>query len=57
MRPLLCWVGVHAWRTERTDDGDGFERCARCRRDRSGAVEAPLRDPYGRAGGFFGGSA
>ena len=31
---LLCYLGLHRWQRERTDEGEWFRRCRRCGEDR-----------------------
>ncbi|WP_369055171.1 hypothetical protein [Kineococcus terrestris] len=63
MRPLRCLVGLHAWSTGRTEDGQVFRTCTRCRVDEGDLpddVRVPLsqRDArsqfFDRGGGGFG---
>lgn len=32
--PLLCRLRRHRWQTETTPDGDRYQRCVRCGKDR-----------------------
>ena len=43
MARLLCRLGLHRWRQERTGDGVTFLRCAQCGRDGDGDGAAALR--------------
>lgn len=48
-KPLMCWLGLHHWTQQWTDDGQDFDRCSRCGKDRSDD------ETYGHSGGGFGG--
>lgn len=34
-RPLRCRIGFHHWHTMRTQEGDQYESCTRCGKDRT----------------------
>lgn len=35
MRKALCWLGMHRWRTLRTEDDTPYRNCRRCLKDSS----------------------
>ena len=35
IRPLRCRLGIHHWHTMRTQDGDQYDCCTRCGKDRT----------------------
>ena len=34
VKSVLCRVGRHKWETVKNSDGEKYQRCSRCRRDR-----------------------
>ncbi len=48
-KSLLCWLRLHHWTPQWTEDGGHFDRCKRCGCDRSND------ETYGHSGGGFGG--
>ena len=46
VKSVLCRLGRHNWETEKNTDGETYQRCSRCHRDRG--FEG--NDPSGRYG-------
>ena len=52
-KPLTCRLNLHhRWRWESTDDGDRFERCQKCGKDRSEEVGGGPEGNPGVIGGM-----
>lgn len=55
VKPLRCWIGMHAWVT-RTNAGSRWQECGHCGKY-SGRVVTANRFPPGGMGDGSGGSA
>jgi len=50
-RPLRCRLGIHDWQTARTQEGDPYESCTRCGKDRSQIIGGGPWSAFGAGGG------